>query len=243
MTALEDDVIVVTGASRGLGRAMAKRFAEEGARVVLTARDGEQLDAVAADLSGESLVVPADVRDSDDVERVIDRTLERFGRLDTLVNNAGVSLLHKADHDELSDITEDEWDRLLEVNLKGVFLFTRAAVPHLYEQGHGAIINISSGLGRRAIPGAAAYVSSKWGLEGLTRATALESEPYGVTVNGLDPGGRVNTDIWAHLSAAEREEILQPDVMNDAAVLLAAKGPDGVTGESMAAEEWEQRLG
>ena len=243
MPALEDDVIVVTGASRGLGRAMAERFAEEGARVVLTARDGEQLDAVAADLPGESLVVPADVRDSDDVERVIDRTLERFGRLDTLVNNAGVSLLHKADHDELSDITEDEWDRVLEVNLKGVFLFTRAAVPHLYEQGHGTIINISSGLGRRAIPGAAAYVSSKWGLEGLTRATALESEPYGVTVNGLDPGGRVNTDIWAHLPAAEREEILQPDVMNDAAVLLAAQGPDGVTGESMAAEEWEQRLG
>ena len=243
MTALEDDVIVVTGASRGLGRAMAERFAEEGARVVLTARDGEQLDAVAADLPGESLVVPADVRDSDDVERVIDRTLERFGRLDTLVNNAGVSLLHKSDHDELSDITEDEWDRVLEVNLKGVFLFTRAAVPHLYEQGHGTIINISSGLGRRAIPGAAAYVSSKWGLEGLTRATALESEPYGVTVNGLDPGGRVNTDIWAHLPAAEREEILQPDVMNDAAVLLAAQGPDGVTGESMAAEEWEQRLG
>ncbi|QFU81656.1 SDR family NAD(P)-dependent oxidoreductase [Natronorubrum aibiense] len=243
MTTLEDDVIVVTGASRGLGRAMAERFAEEGARVVLTARNGEQLDAVAAELPGESLVVPADVRDSDDVERVIDRTIEAFGRLDTLVNNAGVSLLHKADHDELSDITEDEWDRVLEVNLKGVFLFTRAAVPHLYEQGHGTIINISSGLGRRAIPGAAAYVSSKWGLEGLTRATALESESYGVTVNGLDPGGRVNTDIWAHLPAAEREEILQPDVMNDAAVLLAAQGPDGVTGESMTAQEWEQRLG
>ncbi|SIS08679.1 SDR family NAD(P)-dependent oxidoreductase [Natronorubrum thiooxidans] len=242
MTSLEDDVIVVTGASRGLGRSMAERFAEEGARVVLTARDKEQLDAVAAELPGESLVVPADVRDSDDVEHVIDRTLERFGRLDTLLNNAGVSLLHKDDHDELSDITEDEWDRVLEVNLKGVFLFTRAAVPHLYEQGHGTIINISSGLGRRAIPGAAAYVSSKWGLEGLTRATALESEPYGVTVNGLDPGGRVNTDIWAHLPASEREEILQPDVMNDAAVLLAAQGSDGVTGESMAAQEWEQRL-
>ncbi|ELY47656.1 SDR family NAD(P)-dependent oxidoreductase [Natronorubrum sulfidifaciens] len=243
MTALEDDVIVVTGASRGLGRAMAERFVEDGARVVLTARDSERLETVAAELPGDSLVVPADVRDSDDVERVIDRTLERFGRLDTLVNNAGVSLLHKDDHDELGDITEDEWDRVLEVNLKGVFLFTRAAVPQLYEQGHGTIINISSGLGRRAIPGAAAYVSSKWGLEGLTRATALESEPYGVTVNGLDPGGRVNTDIWAHLPAAEREEILQPDVMNDAAVLLAAQGPDGVTGESMTAQEWEQRLG
>lgn len=242
MTTLEDDVIVVTGASRGLGRSMAERFAADGARVVLTARDKEQLDAVAAELPGESLVVPADARDSDAVERVIDRTLEEFGRLDTLVNNAGVSLLHKEDHDELTDITEDEWDRVLEVNLKGVFLFTRAAIPHLYEQGHGNVINISSGLGRRAIPGAAAYVSSKWGLEGLTRATALESEKYGVNVNGLDPGGRVNTDIWAHLPAAEREEILQPDVMNDAAVLLAAQGPDGVTGESMAAQEWEQQL-
>ena len=113
----------------------------------------------------------------------------------------------------------------------------------MYEQGHGNVINISSGLGRRAIAGAGPYVSSKWGLEGLTRTTALEADDRGVNANALDPGGRVDTDIWAHLPDEEREQILDPDVMDDAAVLLAVQGPDGVTGESMDAEGWEERLG
>ncbi|WP_126662608.1 SDR family oxidoreductase [Haloterrigena salifodinae] len=244
MPALANDVIVVTGASRGLGRAMVERFAAEGARVVLTARDEERMTEIVADLSGESLVVPADVRDADAVERVVDRAIDEFGRVDALVNNAGVSLLGMYDgRTPLEEINEDDWDTVLEVNLKGMFLFTRAVLPHMYEQGHGNVINISSGLGRNAIGGAGPYVSSKWGLEGLTRTTALEAEDRGVNANALDPGGRVDTDIWAHLPDEERERILDPDVMNDAAVLLAAQGPDGVSGESMPAEEWERRLG
>ena len=244
MSTLDEDVIVVTGASRGLGRAMVERFAEEGARVVLTARDEERMNEIAVDLPSESLVVPADVRDSDAVARVIDRTIDEFGRIDTLVNNAGVSLLGMYDErNRLEYVSEEDWDTVLEVNLKGVFLFTREVLPHMYEQGQGNIINISSGLGRHAIGGAGPYVSSKWGLEGLTRTTALEAEDRGVNANALDPGGRVDTDIWAHLPDEEREQILDPDVMNDAAVLLAAQGPDGVSGESMPAEEWEQRLG
>ncbi|QRV16515.1 SDR family oxidoreductase [Haloterrigena salifodinae] len=244
MPALANDVIVVTGASRGLGRAMVERFSDEGARVVLTARDEERMTEIVADLSGESLVVPADVRDADAVERVVDRTIDEFGRVDALVNNAGVSLLGMYDgRTPLEEINEDDWDTILEVNIKGVFLFTRAVLPHMYEQGHGNVINISSGLGRNAIGGAGPYVSSKWGLEGLTRTTAIEAEDCGVNANALDPGGRVDTDIWAHLPDEERERILDPDVMNDAAVLLAAQGPDGVSGESMPAEEWERRLG
>ena len=244
MAALADEVIVVTGASRGLGRAMAERFSDEGARVVLTARDEERMDEIATDLPGESLVVPADVRDADAVERVVARTIEEFDRVDTLVNNAGVSLLGLYDgRNRLEEISEEDWDTVLEVNLKGVFLFTRAVLPHMYEQGRGNIVNISSGLGRHAIAGAGPYVSSKWGLEGLTRTTALEAEDRGVNANAVDPGGRVDTAIWDHLPDDEREEILDPDVMNDAAVLLAAQGPEGVSGESMPAEEWEQRLG
>ncbi|WP_436347198.1 SDR family NAD(P)-dependent oxidoreductase [Natronorubrum sp. FCH18a] len=244
MPELENEVVVVTGASRGLGESMVERVSEEGARVTLTARDEERMEEIAADLPTESLVVPADVRDADAVERVIERTLEEFGRIDTLVNNAGVSLLGMQDsRNGLVDVTEAEWDTVLEINLKGVFLFTREVLPHMYEQERGNIINISSGLGRRAIAGAGAYVSSKWGLEGLTRTTALEGEAHGVNANALDPGGRVDTDIWAHLPEEEREQILDPDVMDDAAVLLAAQGPDGVSGESMAADEWEERLG
>ncbi|QLD89082.1 SDR family oxidoreductase [Natronomonas salina] len=243
MATLDGERIIVTGASRGLGQSMAERFSEEGARVVLTARDEERLDAVADGLPGESLVAPANVRHADAVDRVVERTVEEFGGIDTLVNNAGVSLLGmQDDRKELTDVTEDEWDTVLEVNLKGVFLFTRATLPHMYEQASGNVVNVSSGLGRHAIGGAGAYVSSKWGLEGLTRVTALEAENRGVTANAIDPGGRVDTDIWAHLPDEEREQILDPDVMDDAAVLLAAQGPDGVTGESKTAEEWEQRL-
>ncbi|WP_440766239.1 SDR family oxidoreductase [Natronorubrum sp. DTA7] len=244
MPTLEEEVVIVTGASRGLGKSMVERFSAEGARVVLTARDEERMEEIAADLPTESLVVPADARDSDAVERVVDRTIDEFGRIDTLVNNAGVSLLGMQDErNGLVDVTDDEWDTVLEVNLTGVFYFTREVLPQLYDQDQGNIINISSGLGRHAIAGAGAYVSSKWGLEGLTRTTALEAEEYGVNANALDPGGRVDTDIWAHLPEEEREQILDPDVMDDAAVLLAAQGPDGVTGESMEAEDWEERLG
>lgn len=244
MAALEDEVIVVTGASRGLGRSMVERFAEAGARVTLTARDEDRMDSIAAELPSESLVVPADVRDRDAVERVVAETVDTFGRIDTLVNNAGVSQLGQ--HDERREITETaeaDWETILGVNLTGVFYFTRATLPHLYEQGRGNVINISSGLGRYAIDGAGAYVASKWGLEGFTRVTHHEAEDRGVNANALSPGGRVNTDIWAHLPADERESILQPDVMNDAAVLLAAQGPEGVSGESMDAAGWEERLG
>jgi len=244
MPELADDVIVVTGASRGLGWSMAERFSEEGARVVLTARDEKRLEAVAASLPGPALVAPANVRDSDAVAGVVERTAGAFGPPDTLVNNAGVSVLGMQDsRKRLTEVTEEEWDTVLEVNLKGVFLFTREVLPHMFERGRGNVVNVSSGLGRRAVPGAGAYVSSKWGLEGLTRVTALEAEGHGVNANALDPGGRVNTAIWDHLPEDERERILQPDVMDDAAVLLAAQGPDGVSGESLPAEEWEQRLG
>ena len=243
MSTLDGEVVVVTGASRGLGRSMAERFGAEGARVVLTARDEDRLETVAAGVE-EPLVVPGDVREAETAERVVDRAVETFGRVDTLVNNAGVSLLGMTDsRTPIQEVSVERLDTVLEVNLRGVFLLTRAALPRMYEQGRGNVINISSGLGRRAIAGAGPYVSSKWGLEGLTRVTAMEGEDRGVNANALDPGGRVNTDIWGHLPEEERAEIRQPDVMDDAAVLLAAQGPDGVTGESMTADEWERRLG
>ncbi len=245
MTTLNDETIIVTGASKGLGRSMALALSERGANVVLTARSEDELETVADEAAGETLVVPADVRAADDVDRVVEATLERFGRVDTLINNAGVSgLSFGEERRSLVETDEEEWDTIMDVNVKGVYLFTRRVLEAMLEadQDSGNVVNVSSGLGRYAIPDAAAYITSKWGLEGFTQAVALEVEDEGINVNAIDPGGRVNTRIWEHLPDDERGEILQPDVMDDAAALLAAQGPDGVTGESMTAEEWEDRL-
>ncbi|OAQ52481.1 short-chain dehydrogenase/reductase SDR [Natrinema mahii] len=245
MTTLNDETIIVTGASKGLGRSMALALSDRGANVVLTARSEADLEAVADEAADKTLVVPADVREADDVDRVVETTLERFGRVDTLINNAGVSgLSFGEERRSLVETDEEEWDTIMDVNVKGVYLFTKRVLEAMLEadQNSGNVVNVSSGLGRYAIPDAAAYITSKWGLEGFTQAVALEVEDEGINVNAIDPGGRVNTRIWEHLPDDEREEILQPDVMDDAAALLAAQGPAGVTGESMTAEEWEDRL-
>ncbi|MFC6766983.1 SDR family NAD(P)-dependent oxidoreductase [Natrinema soli] len=245
MTTLTDETIIVTGASKGLGHSMALHLSELGANVVLVARSEDDLEAVADAADGETLIATADVRDADAVDRVVESTLERFGGIETLINNAGLSgLSFGEDRRSLVETSEDEWDRIMDVNVKGVYLFTKRVLEAMLESGQesGNVCNVSSGLGRYAIPDAAAYITSKWGLEGFTRGVALEVEDDGINVNAIDPGGRVNTRIWEHLPDDERQEILQPDVMDDAAALLAAQGPDGVTGESMTAAEWEDRL-
>lgn len=244
MARLDGEVVVVTGASRGLGEEMSLAFAREGARVVLVARDRSALEEVAARAAGETLVAPADVTDSERVHGVVGEAVDAFGRVDTLVNNAGVGLLSLEDGGRpLAEIPDERWRHVLAVNLTGVFYCSKAVLPGMVERGRGNVVNVSSGLGRYAAPGFAPYVASKFGLEGLTRTAALDYEDDGVNVNALDPGGRVNTAFWDHLPDGERRSLLQPDVMNEAAVLLAAQGPDGVTGESMAADEWEDRLG
>ncbi len=246
MTDLSAETVVVTGASRGLGASMARRLAREGANVVLSARDEDALRSVAdglADAPGETLVTPADVTDEAAVEALVAGTLEAFDGLTGLVNNAGVGMLSL--HDELRDtanVDADDWRLILEVNLTGAFLCAKHAVPHMVEAGRGNVVNVSSGLGRRAAAGWGPYVASKWGLEGFSRTLADEVEADGVNVNCLDPGGRAATGFWDHLLEDEREDVLPPDVMDDAAALLLAQGPDGVTRESLTAEEWEERL-
>lgn len=243
MTALEDETVIVTGASRGLGASMATRFAEEGANVVLTARSRSDLEDVSDGIDGETLVAPADVTDEDAVRAVVDATLEEYGELTGLVNNAAIGLLTL--HDErsvLHDVATEDFRQILDVNVTGVFLFSKYAVPAMIESGGGNVLNVSSGLGRRGSATWGPYVASKWALEGMTRTQAEELEEDGINVNAVDPGGRVATTFWDHLPDDERSDILEPDVMDDAATRLLAQGPDGVTGESMPADEWEQRL-
>lgn len=219
---------------------MALRFADEGARVAALGRSEDALQAVADDASGDVLAVTADVRDSEAVADAVAATVDAFGGLDTVVNNAGVSVLSLAGKQQpLVEYTDDEWATVLETNLTGVFHVCRAAAPYLVEGG-GNVLNVSSGFGRRAGPGVAAYAASKWGVEGLTRTLAAELRDDGVNVNAIDPGGRVDTAFWSHRDDVEKRD---PTVMNDAAVLLASQGPSGTTGESMTAAEWEDVLG
>lgn len=242
-TVPEDTVVVLTGASKGLGRSMALRLSREGARVVLVSRRRRALETVAEAADGQTLVAPADVRDATEVAAVIEKTRERFGRVDSLVNNAGVSLLSLADgRKPIVDVTEDEWDTVLDVNLKGAFLFAREVLPRMIDRGSGNVVNVSSALGRRAEANMGPYVASKFGLEGLTRTMALECEEYGVNVNGIDPGGRVDTGFFDHVSDERRAAMRDPDVMNDAIVGLISQAPNGITGESMASSEWETRF-
>lgn len=239
---LEGEVIIVTGASRGLGAAMAKRFAREGAAVTVTARSEAELAEVAAAADGEMHVAPADVTDESAVRGVVDRTVEAYGSVTGLVNNAGIGLLNMYDEGRvLHDVDTDDFRQILAVNVTGVFLFSKYAVPEMIDAGRGNVVNISSGLGRRGAAQWGPYVASKWALEGMTRTQAEELGDHGINVNALDPGGRVETGFWDHLPERERDKILDPEVMNDAATALLAQGPDGITGESMPAEEWERR--
>ncbi|WP_336325351.1 SDR family oxidoreductase [Halovenus sp. HT40] len=243
MTTLDGETVIVTGASAGLGESMAKRFAREGANVVLTARSKDELDRVAAEADGETLVATADVTEESEVSAVVEAAVEEYGEVTGLVNNAGIGLLSMYGGGmPLHEVETEDFRKIVDVNITGVFLFSKYVVPELVDAGRGNIINISSGFGRRGAPNFGPYVGTKWALEGILRTQSMELEEHGVNVNGLDPGGRVDTGFWDQLPDEEREDILDADVMDDAAVALLAQGPDGITGESLAADDWEQKL-
>jgi NAD(P)-dependent dehydrogenase (short-subunit alcohol dehydrogenase family) len=184
---LRNKVAVVTGAGGGIGRAIARRFAAEGAAVVVNdleaARAADTARAIVG-AGGSAIEVPADVAEKAQVDRLFDATLERFGTIDVLVNNA--SLTNTARH--FLEADEPWWDRILAANLKSAFLCAWRAAPVMARRRQGAIINLSSGGASRAHRGNAAYDAAKGGVEALTRALALDLGPYGVRVNALVPG-------------------------------------------------------
>ena len=199
MNRLEGKVAIVTGGNAGIGEAVAKRFADEGAAVVITGRRQGELDRVMSGIrhnKGKGLGVAGSVSDEPHVRDVIERTLASFGRIDILVNNAGIGEFGKRIHE-----TDDAmWAAMLDVNLTGVFRMTRAAVPQMLKQGRGAIVNISSVASLVGIPGAPAYAASKGGLDAMTRALAIDYAKDGIRCNVVNPG-LVDTPMAAPLMA------------------------------------------
>ena len=180
----EGRVAIVTGAARGLGRAAAQRLYERGASVAVNARDIERAEEVAESLGERAFAVPGDVAATGKPDEIARRTLERFGRIDILVNNAA-----RAETTRFPDLTANEWREALEVNLTAPFLLTKAVLPAMQAQRYGRIVNVSSSAGRMVSTlGGAHYTASKTGLLGLTRAAAKELGKFGITVNAVCPG-------------------------------------------------------
>ena len=193
-------VAVVTGAGRGLGRAMALALAGAGADVAMAARSKDQLESVAAEIEGtgrRALVVPTDVTDPAAVQRLVDTTVAELGGLDVLVNNSGV-----IDSAPLLEQDPADWDRVLDTNVRGTYLATRAAGAHMVAQGSGKVVNIASNFAFKGVPGHAAYCASKAAVVAFTRAMGVEWARYGVQVNALAPG-YFATDMNADLRADE----------------------------------------
>jgi NAD(P)-dependent dehydrogenase (short-subunit alcohol dehydrogenase family) len=183
---LKARVAVITGASRGLGRAMALALGNAGAKLALAARDAGRLDEVAREAAGqgiEAAAFPFDISREDDVGALEKAVIERFGAVDILINNAGVNV-----RKSLTELTLEEWNRVIGTNLTGAFLMCRAFVPHMKGKGWGRIVNMCSMMGHISIPGRAAYSASKAGLLGMTRALSLELASEGITVMGISPG-------------------------------------------------------
>jgi NAD(P)-dependent dehydrogenase (short-subunit alcohol dehydrogenase family) len=240
---LNGKVVIVTGGARGLGKIYALRLAEEGARIVAAdVVDGSEVREAILKKGGEAITIQTDVSHEESVEAMVQAAIERFGRIDVLINNA--ALFTALEKKPFYEITAEEWDRVQGVNVKGTFLCCKAVYPQMKEQGKGKIINISSGTFYMGSPLFLHYVTSKGGIIGLTRALAREVGDAGISVNAVAPGLTVSETVKSSLMYPEgalkmvaagrcfkRDET--PEDLIGVVVFLASDDSDFITGQTL----------
>ncbi|MGC1187554.1 MAG: SDR family NAD(P)-dependent oxidoreductase [Candidatus Acidiferrales bacterium] len=218
---------LVTGGSRGIGFAVARRLGSMGAKVAICARDAQKLEESAAKLREEDIAVlpvSADVSKAGDITRLIEQVEKSMGPLDILVNNAGIGLFKPG-----QQATEEEWDRVLDTNLRGVFLMCRAVAPSMIRRRTGHIVNISSLAGKNAFANGAVYCASKWGLQGFSFCLAEDLRAHGIRVSVICPGS-VATDFGKH-EGKDVTKLLQPEDVAHAVAMLVTQAPQSFVSE------------
>ena len=218
---LKDQVGIITGGGRGIGRATALTFAKEGASIAVVARTESEIENVAKeirDLGGNAIAIKTDVSDEDQVEAMVQKVLDEFGRIDILVNNAGF-----AKHAYIQDIPTDIWDLTMNVNLRGVMLCTRAAFRNMIKQQSGYIINISSGAGKRGSAEYGTYSTSKFGVMGFTECLAAEGRQYGVKASVICPGPVATRMRASNHTGEDPTKIMQSQDIADVALFLVTQ--------------------
>ncbi len=224
---LQNKIAIVTGAGRGIGRAIALGFAQKGARLTLAARTVNELDVVANEvraLGQQALVTPCDVTDEAQVKEMVQTTLDKYGRIDILVNNAGMGAFRPAYGTHLRS-----WEKLIAVNTTSTFLCTKHVWRAMRKQKAGSIINVSSLAGTRAYPMYAAYSASKWGQIGFTKVTAEEGKPDNIRVNAMAPG-KVDTAMREAV-AEDKTQMLTAEDCVGTAIFLASDASRYITGQ------------
>ena len=230
---LKDKVALITGAGRGIGKAVATAYARAGANLALCARTASELDQTVAELRALKVEVEGwvcDVSLEEPVKQLVAEAQKKFSRIDVLVNNAGVMTRPVP----MAELDVKKWDYTMAVNLRGPFLVTQSVLPIMMKQKSGSIINVSSSIGRGAYANFLAYATSKWGLEGFTQTLAAEARSSNIRVNSVEPGYVATKLTGFHGS--------KPESVTDVFVYLASDESKGVTGKMLSSSGWKSQI-